>query len=225
MLSEITISNKTITLQNSKELINNNNTREFIQHTITMSEYNINSILGCDDEHTTNSFIKYQPKKVFTDLIPFLVEIIKNDVVIKSVYCFGLYQNDIFENPHNEQVMNKDIEIIVDFETPEDNIKQLLLNNINDMRDHHYYIDDDLNNLTLTVVKVELFREFKDFKEERIYNTQTYKEDKCIICLETKPNILFCDCGHLVLCDECFNKLVENKCPKCRTNNKIIRKI
>ena len=89
------------------------------------------------------------------------------------------------------------------------------------MRDYHFYIDD-LNNLTLTVVKVELLKEFKG---ERIINTQTYKEDKCIICLETKPNILFCDCGHRVLCDECFNKLDENKCPKCRTNNKIIRKI
>ena len=65
MISEITDNNKTITLQNSKKLINNNNTQEFIQRTITMSEYNINSILGCDDEHTINTFIKYQPKKVF----------------------------------------------------------------------------------------------------------------------------------------------------------------
>ena len=223
MSTEITISNKTIILQNSKKLINNNNTQQFIQRTIIMSEYNINSILGCDDEHTTNTFIKYQPKKVFTDLIPFLVEIIKNDVVIKSVYCFGLHQNDIFDNPHNEQVMNKDIEIIVNFETPEYIIKQLLLNNINDMQDYHFYTDDELNNLTLTMVKIELLKDIK--KEERIIFTQTYKEDKCIICLETKPNILFCDCGHLILCDDCFIKLEENKCPKCRTNNKIIRKI
>ena len=54
---------------------------------------------------------------------------------------------------------------------------------------------------------------------------KTFKEEKCIICLDSKPNILFCNCGHLNICETCFNKLENNKCPKCRQTNKIIRKI
>ena len=36
---------------------------------------------------------------------------------------------------------------------------------------------------------------------KKIINAEkTFKEDKCVICLTNPPNILFCNCGHLVLC-------------------------
>ena len=33
---------------------------------------------------------------------------------------------------------------------------------------------------------------------------KTFKEDKCMVCLDEEPNILFCKCGHLCACKECW---------------------
>ena len=38
-----------------------------------------------------------------------------------------------------------------------------------------------------------------------------FKAEECVICLLTKPNVLFCGCGHLCICNEC-NKIKKNKC-------------
>ena len=53
---------------------------------------------------------------------------------------------------------------------------------------------------------------------------KAFKEDKCVICLTNPPNVLYCDCGHQVLCVEC-SKMVETleKCPVCKTENTILR--
>ena len=223
MITKITIDNKTITLLHSRKLINNNNTpQEFIQRTITMSEYKISSVSALSIEINPDTLTPYYPKRIFTDLVPFLTEIIKNDVVIKSAYCFGLRQHE--HNKYDEQIINKDIEVVVDLETPETTIKQLILNCVNNMHDRCFYIDENthISVLTLTAVKVELL---KEIREQRINSIQSYKDDKCIICLNTNPTILFCDCGHTCICEECYILLDENKCPKCRTNNKTIRKI
>ena len=55
---------------------------------------------------------------------------------------------------------------------------------------------------------------------------KTFKEDKCIICLTNPPNVLYCDCGHQVLCVEC-SKMVEKLkiCSMCKTENTILRMI
>ena len=50
-----------------------------------------------------------------------------------------------------------------------------------------------------------------------------FKTEECVICLLTKPNVLFCGCGHLCICNEC-NKIKKlNVCPVCRTENTILR--
>ena len=54
---------------------------------------------------------------------------------------------------------------------------------------------------------------------------QSIKEDKCCVCLENVPNILYVDCGHIAICNTCDKKGNFNNCPICRTqvkNNKII---
>ena len=44
-----------------------------------------------------------------------------------------------------------------------------------------------------------------------------FKTEECVICLSTKPNVLFCSCGHLCICNKC-NKIKKlNVCPTCRT--------
>ena len=48
-------------------------------------------------------------------------------------------------------------------------------------------------------------------------NKKCTKEETCCICLSAPSNILFTDCGHLCICENCDNKLIETKCPMCRT--------
>ena len=43
------------------------------------------------------------------------------------------------------------------------------------------------------------------------------EEDQCVVCYEAKPNILFLDCSHLVICEECDRKGSFRNCPMCRT--------
>ena len=51
--------------------------------------------------------------------------------------------------------------------------------------------------------------------------------DKCAICHDKEPNILFCNCGHIVACKECWEKLGDKKymCVSCRQRNEIVRNI
>ena len=91
------------------------------------------------------------------------------------------------------------------------------------------YPSDGYNTLTiiqekLTIPPDESDDDSFDLPSEKNLS-KTFKEDKCVICLDSKPDILFCNCGNLVVCEECFNKLYNNKCPKCKVNNEIIRKI
>ena len=50
-----------------------------------------------------------------------------------------------------------------------------------------------------------------------------FKSDECIICMVNKPNILFCNCGHLCECEECYKISTSSICPICKTDNEIIR--
>ena len=88
--------------------------------------------------------------------------------------------------------------------------------------------EDNLNTLTIIQEKLTIPRycRTEDLNEPQTKLTKTFKEDTCVVCTNNKPNILYCNCGHLVACEECFNKLDNrNKCLKCREKNTIIRKI
>ena len=50
-----------------------------------------------------------------------------------------------------------------------------------------------------------------------------FKSDECIICMGNKPNILFCNCGHLCECEGCYKIKTFSTCPICKTDNEIIR--
>ena len=98
---------------------------------------------------------------------------------------------------------------------------------------NHDWIEPEDKFNILTIIQERLINptpEEDDLASEgsplpKIYSKKTFKEDKCIICRENDSNILFCDCDHMVICEECFNKLRNGKCPKCRTVNEIVRKI
>ena len=50
---------------------------------------------------------------------------------------------------------------------------------------------------------------------------EAFKEDCCVICLEARPNILYLDCLHIVVCDFCDN--LKNIDPSLTTNCDVCR--
>ena len=52
---------------------------------------------------------------------------------------------------------------------------------------------------------------------------KTFKNDLCTICLERIPNVLFCLCGHICICEKCNEIKKLNSCPICKTENNILR--
>ena len=47
---------------------------------------------------------------------------------------------------------------------------------------------------------------------------ETYRQDCCVVCLESKPNILYLYCMHIAICDSCdrLKKTARHKCDVCR---------
>ena len=60
-------------------------------------------------------------------------------------------------------------------------------------------------------------------KEElSINHFKTFKLEQCVICLEEKPKVLFCNCGHLCICKKCLVHKHDD-CPVCKKETTILR--
>ena len=46
---------------------------------------------------------------------------------------------------------------------------------------------------------------------------KNFKHDQCVICLDRKPNVLFVECKHTCVCEECEKMHPSTQCPCCRT--------
>ena len=47
------------------------------------------------------------------------------------------------------------------------------------------------------------WQEESDEDEIYVSPTETYRQDRCVICLEKEPNILYFGCMHIAVCDSC----------------------
>ena len=75
-------------------------------------------------------------------------------------------------------------------------------------------------------VRVEFYITVKtNLNKKPINSIQTFKSDECVICLTNQPIILFCTCGHLCYCTECYKLKSLSACPVCKTENTILRVI
>ena len=66
-------------------------------------------------------------------------------------------------------------------------------------------------------VEVEDHCESEDESEDESITLKAYKEDKCVVCFNNKPEILFHDCIHYCVCHECEERKSFKKCPLCKT--------
>ena len=63
----------------------------------------------------------------------------------------------------------------------------------------------------------------EDESEGESITLKSYKEDKCVLCLNNEPKILFYGCVHYCVCHKCEERKPFKKCPCCRT--RILTKI
>ena len=66
-------------------------------------------------------------------------------------------------------------------------------------------------------VSPEMYEEYETLPQPTTTPKQSIKEDKCCVCLENVPNILYVDCRHIAICNTCDKKGNFNNCPICRT--------
>ena len=75
-------------------------------------------------------------------------------------------------------------------------------------------------------VRVEFYIAVKtNLNKKPINSIQTFKFDECVICQTNQPIILFCNCGHIPICTECYKLKSLSACPVCKTENTILRVI
>ena len=110
------------------------------------------------------------PKKILTDLIPFLVEIINSGTMLKTVYSFSVSLKRKFENPNDIQYFKKEIEVEILSVEDINNIENILTTSINNIRGpREYYrsvflnsehglesVPEDDKEIVLTVTRIEL---------------------------------------------------------------------
>ena len=51
---------------------------------------------------------------------------------------------------------------------------------------------------------------------------KTFKSNQCVICLVEEPKVLFCNCGHICICETCAPHRYDH-CPVCKKENTILR--
>ena len=135
------------------------------------------------------------------------------------------YRNYIFllcleeKTDENIKNLNKEIKLVWDSSMP--------LGHYLDYEIENMYEDDNFlytnNNVKLVIMAQEVSFLEKNNQIKKINNKKTYKIKECVICLTNPPNVLFCDCGHICLCEKCSEMKRFDKCPICKTKKTILR--
>ena len=141
---------------------------------------------------------------------------IKDDFILKQLPSYFSF---VYEKDNNEYYI-KDLKIILNTSYDFDH---------EDYDFYFYAISNLEENGELIISHTE--PTFEDEEEEeptpekpKIINLfKIFNSEECIICMDNKPNILFCNCGHLCECEGCYKIKTPSTCPVCKTDNEIIR--
>ena len=80
-----------------------------------------------------------------------------------------------------------------------------------------FYEQEDDSESDNELEDVESENEYDDDTVEPKPLEESFRIDKCVICLENEPSILFTDCNHICTCSKCEKIKPLVKCPYCRT--------
>ena len=183
---------------------------------------------------------KFLISNFYKNLKPLITYVLSYTRLRKSTNCPNLFLKEaettlIYEYEHiNREVYVKNVIIILktyyDFYDLDYDIFFCVLaelENNNELTVSHEIEDEDEdeeeleNNNSLLDSYVEPPPE----KPKIINLFKIFKSDECVICMDNKPNILFCNCGHLCECEGCYKIKTPSICPVCKMDNEIIRMI
>ena len=151
---------------------------------------------------------------------------------VKLVTPFACYISSLLKYEDRELYINDKIFIRLKFQGSQneyilDLVKINDENGIKYIKDSIQYFHGCGLYLTFTKKFDVYFLIYDDFKEDdsnKYINTnKTFKTTECLICADNIPNVIFCGCGHLCICDECVKTYQSYKCPLCKHINKNIR--
>ena len=158
---------------------------------------------------------------MYYNLSEHLYELLRRNIhTNQTIFSFTVYQNT---KEDNYEIIEKDIQIeAIDSTITIEMLFEKIKTIIEYMEDRCFPIKPCFNpDFRLAFSKYEIFKpEDHITNKEKIFQTQ-----HCVICTETSPNILFCNCGHLIACKECWENLNNKKyiCMSCRKPNDIVR--
>ena len=142
---------------------------------------------------------------------------IKDDFILKQLPSYFSF---VYEKDNNEYYI-KDLKIILSTSYDFDH---------EDYDFYFYTISNLEENGELIISHTEPTFEDEEEEEEptpekpKIINLfKIFNSEECIICMDNKPNILFCNCGHLCECEGCYKIKTPSICPVCKMDNEIIR--
>ena len=182
----------------TRKILTKNSQNQYSE--LSISEYDITeSLMSLLDESLDLDQNHFSPKKLYFSLSHHLYEILKRNKHYNRTVCsFSIYQNKEIDN---YEIITKDISITALESDSINTIHNKINIIINNFPDTIFPLQ--LNNITefrLIFSKYEIFSN----EDEYINSESTYVTSNCLICSITPPNVLFCNCGHLVECENCY---------------------
>ena len=208
--------------RNSIKLHNLHLPHIFTRKILTKNHNNQYSELCISEYDITEAFLPHQnyfsPKQIYFSLSHHLYEILRRHTHIhKTTYSFSIYKN---KDNDNYEILTKDISISASPTDTIDNIHEKVNIIIGNMPDTTFPIPiNSLTDYCLLFSKYEIFSN----EEENINSENTYRTNVCQICGIHQPNVLFCNYGHLVICENCYRNYNKKQCVSCRMLNTIVR--
>ena len=182
---------------------------------LSISEYDISEAFNPDQNY-------FSPKQIYFSLSHHLYEILKRNLYANhTIFSFSIYKNKEIDN---YEIIVKDTSITVSPSESLDSIHERVNIIINNFPDTIFPISPDIiSDYCLIFVKYEIFPNEDDASQKSINSENTYVTSNCLICSITPPNVLFCNCGHLVVCENCYRNYNKKQCVSCRMLNTIVR--
>ena len=150
---------------------------------------------------------------------------------LKPIICYA-YSYTIKKKFFRENFILIEDNTIINYSFEDDN-NELYIKNLEVVLTSHYdFRDEDYDfyfealgeleqNNELLVSHIEPINE-----EVKIINpSKMFKSEECVICLSNPAHVLFCNCGHISICTECYKLKRLSVCPICKTENTILRVI
>ena len=196
---------------------------EFYKQRIKFNIYSIdilqaNPIINIYD-YTTNIFFKTHI--TFTGDKFLMSEFYKHlKPIIFYAYSFTYWRKLI-----KDDFILKEVNSAINYNYEHDN-KDIFIKNLEIILTTYYdFYHEDYDFYFWVLAELEQNNELLISHEEtKIINpSKIFKSEECIICLENQPIILFCNCGHISICTECYKLKSLSTCPICKTENEIIR--